>query len=170
MIPFGGVYTRQEWGRGIRLAMHPRGRGLVLRWVGLILSLMAIGFFAVAIVRGEATAPRLLRAAASLGIFVYWALPPYIRAWQAARRPFRGPAAGPSLRGVISGEGISSNASSPPEIDKWDSFLRAHVREDLVVLLGSDGLATILPRSFFATEDDWNAFREFVEFNVVVPS
>jgi len=63
----------------------------------------------------------------------------------------------------------SSNASASGLVDKWDGFLRALVRDDMVVLIGSDGLATILPRTFFATEEHWQQFRQLVRFNVVAP-
>jgi hypothetical protein len=74
-----------------------------------------------------------------------------------------------SLTGSISGEGIVSDAPPAGAVEKWESFLRAYEREDMVVLVSANGLATILPRDFFATEDDWPAFLQFVEFNVVTP-
>lgn len=91
------------------------------------------------------------------------------RGLRAAAEPWRGADRHPSLKGVITNEGILSNASASGSVDRWDRFLRAFVRDDMVVLVGSDGLAILLPRTFFATEDDWQQFRQLVRFNAIPP-
>jgi len=169
MIPFGGTYTKKQWSRGIHLAMYPTGRALVLRLLALVLVLAGAGLIVATLVQGEANVSRLVRLAVGIAFLGYWVLQLYVRAWREAARPWRGSAAQPSLKGVISGEGILSNASVTGVPETWDTFLRARVRDDLVVLLGADGLATVLPREFFATEDDWQGFRVMVDFNVVRP-
>ena len=169
MIPFGGTYTKKQWSRGIHLAMYPTGWPLVLRLLALALFLTGLGLIVTSLVQGEANVPRLVRLAIPIALLASWALTPYVRAWREAARPWRNSASVPSLKGVISGEGILSNASAMGVLEKWDTFLRARVRDDLVVLLGTDGLATVLPREFFATEDDWQGFRLMVDFNVVRP-
>jgi hypothetical protein len=138
--------------------MHPTGRALVLRLLALALVLADIGLITASLIQGKASVPRLLRHAVTIVLLGYWALQPYVRAWLAATRPWRAPTVIPSLRGVISSERIVSNASPAGAVEKRDTFLQARVRDDLVVLLGVDGLATILPRQFFATEDDWQGF------------
>ncbi|HNS52249.1 MAG TPA: YcxB family protein [Anaerolineae bacterium] len=169
MISFGGTYTRQQWSRGIRLAMHPTGWALVTRLLALAIALAGLALIVFTLVRGEDQVSRIVRLAITIAVLAYWALTPYVRAWREARRPWRQLGSVPSLRGVVSGEGILSNASAASETEKWDSFLRARVRDDLVVLLGSNSMATILPREFFASEDDWQGFRLLVDFNVVRP-
>lgn len=170
MISFGGEYTREQWAKGIRIAMHPTGRALVLRLVALVLALGVAIVLLISVLQGEAPGtPRLIRTAISVTVLVLWAVAPYWRAWRAAIAPWRA-AKGPlSLKGTITNEGVSSNAAGGGGVDKWESFLAARVREDMVVLIGSDGLATVLPRTFFASEFDWNAFRHMVEFKVVAP-
>lgn len=169
MISFGGTYTRQQWGRGLRLAMHPTGLGLIARLLALALVIGAIGLIVAGILRGEVAPTRLARTGFGALVLAVWALQPYIRAWRAAAQPWRGPGGAPSLKGIVTSEGIVSDASATGAVEKWDSFLRAHVRDDMVVLLGTDGLATILPREFFSSEDDWQVLRQMVEFNVLRP-
>ena len=169
MIPFDGHYTREQWMRGIRLAMHPTGRGLVLRLVASVLALAGIAFIGVSFFQGETSELRLLRATISIVILTYWISFPYLRAWRAGTRSWRAAAGRLSLKGFANSEGIVCNASATRAVEEWDTFVRAHVREDMVVLVGVNGLATVLPRDFFATEDDWQDFRQLVVFNVVEP-
>ncbi len=170
MISFGGEYTRKQWGQGIRIAMHPTGRALILRLLALLLALGVVIVLLISVLQGEAAgAPRLIRTALSVTVLVLWAATPYWRAWRAAVAPWRAAKSPLSLRGTITNEGIRSNASAGGDVDRWESFLAARTREDMVVLIGSDGLATILPRTFFAGEFDWQAFRHMVEFKIVTP-
>lgn len=169
MISFGGTYTKKQWSRGIRMAMIPTGWALALRVLALALALAGAGLIVAALIQGEANVSRVVRLAIGTFPLGYWALLPLARAQREAVRPWRGTGAPPSLMGTVSGEGILSNASAGGAVEKWDTFLRARTRGDLVVLPGTDGLATILPREFFATEDDWQGFRLMVDFNVVRP-
>jgi hypothetical protein len=170
MIPFAGSYTKEQWSRGLRVAMHPTGRNLIVRLLGLAVILLFVGFIAYNLFQGEAVNwGRLARSAVSVLLLGAWVSTPYVRAWRAAAEPWRGTDRHPSLKGVITNEGIISNASASGAVDKWDRCLRAFVRDDMVVLVGSDGLATLLPRTFFATEDDWQQFRQLVQFNVIPP-
>lgn len=170
MISFGGEYTRKQWGQGIRIAMHPTGRAFVLRLAALLLVLGVVIALLISVLQGEAPdSSWIIRTAFSVALLVLWAAVPYWRAWRAAVAPWRA-AKGPlSLMGTITNEGIRSNASGGGDGDRWESFLAARTRQDMVVLIGADGLATILPRTFFASEFDWQAFRHMVEFKVVTP-
>jgi hypothetical protein len=85
MIPFGGTYTRKQWGRGIHLALHPRGWNLIVRLLALALVLAGLGFVAYSFFQGDdISEARALRAVIGLVILAYWALRPYYRAWQLA--------------------------------------------------------------------------------------
>jgi hypothetical protein len=169
MIPFGGRYTRSQWGRGIRLAIYPTGRALVLRLAVAALVLTGIGFIVASLLHGDVNASRLVRMAISLMVLGSWTALPYYRAWRAVTQPWRESPGSLGLKGTITEEGILSNASALGTVDRWDRFLGARVLEDLVVLVGMGGLAIILPREFFATEDHWQGFRQLVKFNVVAP-
>ena len=170
MISFAGNYTKQQWSRGLRLAMYPTGRNLIFRLVGLGIILFFVGFIAYTLYQGEEVNwARLARPAVSVVLLGAWVSTPYVRAWRAAAEPWRGSSGHPGLKGVVTNEGIISNAPAAGSLDKWDKFLRALVRDDMVVLVGSDGLATLLPRTFFATEEGWQQFRQLVQFNVVPP-
>jgi hypothetical protein len=170
MIPFGGEYTKAQWARGMRLAMYPQGRGLFLRLLALAICLAGLGVLGVSYFQGnEAYVTRSLRVVWGVLLLAVWALLPFWQVWRISSQPWRGGRSGPSLKGIIKDEGIVFNANTSDTLEKWSAFLRAHVRDDTVVLIGSDGVATVLPRTFFATEDDWRMFRQLVEFNVVSP-
>lgn len=170
MISFDGEYTREQWSRGIRLAMLPRGGALVLRLIAIAIALGAFVLFFVSYLRGEVPdTARVIRTVLSATLLGLWGAVPYWRAWRASIAPWRTTGSRLSLKGTITEEGISSNASGSDGVDKWESFLGAYIRDDMVVLLGSDGLATILPRTFFASDFEWQAFRHMVEFKVVPP-
>lgn len=170
MIPFGGEYTKAQWSRGMRLAIYPQGRGLFLRLLVCAICVASFVIFAVNYFQGnEMDSIRSLRTLFLSLILAVWALSPFWQAWRASREPWQHGRKGPHLKGTIQEEGIVSNANISGEPEKWGNFLRAHVRDDIVVLISQHGTATILPREFFATEADWWGFRQFVEFNVVEP-
>jgi len=150
--------------------MYPTGRALALRLAALLVALGAVAIVLISILQGETPGTsRIVRMAFSATLLALWAALPYWRAWRATIAPWRAAGGHLSLKGTITNEGIRSNASEGGNVDKWESFLAARIREDMVVLIGSDGLATILPRTFFASDFDWQAFRHMVEFKVVAP-
>lgn len=152
------------------MALHPGRRNLILRGIGVLIALAAIGATIVSAVTGEDVQTlRFVRTGITALLLFYWALSPTIRSWRFAVNQWRRSGGHTSLKGVVTDEGIRSNALAPDAVDKWDYFVRAHIRPDMVVLQGVDGLATIFPRNFFADESDWTSFQQMVRFNVVVP-
>jgi len=168
MIPFDGVYNRQQWGQGVRWAMHPTGRSLVLRLVGLAIVLAGIAVIGVSLADGEMNKLKLLRLAIGVGILAYWVAIPYVRAWRVAALPWRRPGGAPRLKGFVADDGIHWNESAAA-VTGWDAFLRARVRDDMVVLVSVNGVATVLMRDFFADEAEWQSFRQLVAFKVTEP-
>jgi len=171
MISFGGVYTRELLGEGLRLATHPRGRGLILRVVAAILVVGGLGFVAYGLITGEVTLAGAARTIFLLVLIGAWVVMPYFNAWQMANRSWRESGGAFGLSGTIGNDGIVLNRSDGGgSVDQpWDVFVRAHLEDELVVLVGVDRTATILPRSFFSDEGNWHSFRQLVEFNVVTP-
>ena len=171
MIAFDGLYTREQLGQGLRLATYPRGRSLILRVPAAILVVGGLGFIAYGLIAGELTMSRVARTLFMLVVIGLWVGAPYFNAWNTARRSWRASGGAFGLSGTVGDEGIVLNRSDGGgTIDQaWDAFVRAHVKDDLVVLVGVDRTATILPRSFFSDEGDWQSFRQLVEFNVVTP-
>lgn len=170
MIPFHGVYTRGQFFRGIRLALRPSRRALVLRGLGALIAFGVIGAYIVVAVSGEGIpTSRLIRTGITALFLLYWAVSPFVASWWAASRQWRKAGGQLSLRGVATDEGVISNALASEALDRWENFLRAHMRADMVVLVGADGLATILPRTFFADEGAWSSFCQMVDFKVAPP-
>lgn len=168
MISFAGMYTREEWLRGLGLAMRPTKRALILRIIGLTLFVVAIGIMVAAIIaREEFDTFRIARTGITALVLGYWSLSPFLRARIVAARQWKAAGGHASLQGEASNQGIRTSASQ--ELDRWESYLKAVVREDMIVLLGDDGLATVLPRRFFADERDWREFSQLVQFKVQPP-
>lgn len=166
MIEFRGSYTREEWMRGIALAARPAKWALALRLVGLAVALAAFGLAIYALITGEFDALRNGRHILTGALLGYWAVAPFVSARLAADRQWKRANGKLSLAGTVDNEGIKSNAS--PQPDKWDSFLRLIRREDMMVLVGNDGLATVLPRRFF-DERGWRDFAALAQYKVVEP-
>ncbi|MEJ2210357.1 MAG: hypothetical protein P8129_15160 [Anaerolineae bacterium] len=172
MISFDGLYTREQLRRGLWLATHPRGLGLILRLAAALLVVGGLGFIAYGLISGQVTLGRVARTVVLLVLIGAWVVLPYVNAWQTANRSWRASGGAFGLSGTVGDGGLVLNRSDGRgNVDQpWDVFVRAHLEDDLVVLVGVDHTATILPRSFFSDEGDWHSFRQFVEFNVVTPS
>lgn len=168
MISFNGQYTRSEWLRGLGLAMRPSKRGLALRLIAVGIFLVAAGLVIAGLLQGErANVSRLARTGLSGALLLGWAVLPFVRLRWAATRDWNASGGQVSLQGVATSEGITTNAG--PKMEPWDSFLRAIHRDDMVVLISNDGLATVLPRRFFENDRAWQDFLQWVEFKVVPP-
>ncbi|NLE75808.1 MAG: hypothetical protein GX605_03525 [Chloroflexi bacterium] len=141
----------------------------VVLW-GLALIGASVALMVAALLQGEGVDPRWLRRVVTIGFLGHWVFLPYVRAWQATVRPWRQCGGRLGLQGVATEEGITSNASPAGELDLWSCYLKADVSEDLVSLVAADGMVTILPREFFASDFDWQSFCQMVEFKVVSPS
>ena len=152
------------------MALKPGRRALVLRGLGALIALGVIGATIVVAVSGEGIpAARFIRTGITALFLLYWAVSPLVASWWAASRQWRRAGGHLSLRGVATDAGVVSNALASEAVDKWENFLRAHVRADMVVLVGTDGLATILPHTFFADEGAWTSFCQMVDFKVAPP-
>ena len=168
MITFSGTYTRAEWLRGLNIAMRPSKGALALRLLALALFVVALGIIAAAFIRGEPIETlRLIRNVMAAVVLGFWAIQPFLRARQLAAAQWKRAGGKVSLSGAVTEEGIQTNAS--PEIDRWNMYLKAVQLEDMVVLMGGDGLATILPQRFFPDDRAWRDFRAMVEFKVRGP-
>jgi hypothetical protein len=166
VISFGGEYTREEWMRGLGLALRPTKWMLALRLLGLTLALAAFGLAGYALLTGEFDPWRSGRHIITGALLGYWAVAPFVRIRMVADRQWKRADGKLSLAGTIDNEGIKSNAS--PQPDRWDSFLRMIRRQDMVVLIGSDGLATVLPQRFF-DERGWRDLQALAQYKVVEP-
>ena len=168
MIEFEGQYTQAQYRKGIRLAMHPRGVKLALRILAGVLAIADLIVAVIYIIQGEVGWSRIVRLV-FIGVVLGWyAFAPYLFARITSNRPFRTGQGQPGLKGVAKSEGIEF-AAGEAEIVPWASYLRKHVRDDIVALVSADRQITVLPREFFADENDWQGFRQLVEFGFVEP-
>ncbi len=68
----------------------------------------------------------------------------------------------PVLSGAITGEGITVDRPEDeggPRSLEWERFAACRLSPGVVLLAYSRGGSEIFPRSYFATDDDWEGFR-----------
>ena len=161
-IPFEGRYNRNDLLAGVQLINRATWR----RQWGLIGAALGLGFalvFGIQLAAGELQPSGLLAA-----VVVFVIAVPLIasRRKGAAQRTVNRILASPMGREPISGvatpEHLETRTSQAAGTVRWGAYLRYAMDERSVVLFEQRMLGRILPRSFFATPEDWEAFRQLV--------
>lgn len=171
MIAFKGTYTPAQWRRGLQLASANSRAFKLLQAIALALVLVLFGILIYTYLStGQINASRWLRFLLSAGVILVWIVKPIWRTHQMANEPWKRSGHAPSLEGSVTTEGVLLLlAGNNSRLERWLDYVKAVTREDIVVLIGQNARATIMPRDFFAKEDSWHSFRQMVSFNVVVP-
>lgn len=88
--------------------------------------------------------------------------------WQHTMVPRRLPADKDVLMrsGTIGAEGLYFETDRSKVRLSWEAFTAHHSLPDLVLLYVRPSAAHLFPRTFFASDADWQAFRQLVEANV----
>ena len=98
---------------------------------------------------------------------LYFGLFFYLSPSLSARRAFRqNPGFGAEQRGAVTPEQIAYRAPGPPRELKWKQFKSASLYPGLVLLYQDNKTFNYFPRKFFASEEDWRAFRKLVRQRV----
>lgn len=165
-IPFEGRYNRENLEAGIELI----NRATWQRQWSLIASAMILGLILIVgiqLVAGQFGGGGLLAA-----VLVFLAAVPFIASRQrkAVRKRAKRILASPLGREVISGvatdEHLETRTSRAAGTTSWSAYRRYAMDDRSVVLFEQRMVGRILPRSFFATADDWEAFRQLVRSSV----
>jgi hypothetical protein len=71
-----------------------------------------------------------------------------------------------NIHGVITDTGIEWITAHTTSKFEWDKFIKARQETDLSLVFYAERCALYFPRSFFASEQEWQQFREIVRLRV----
>lgn len=94
-------------------------------------------------------------------LYVIWLLPR-----RQARRFLRTPLGRGRLRGLATDERLALGSEAAGSTTRWDAYVQYRMSEGVVLLYQNDAAANMVPRSLFASEEDWQRFRQHVQDTV----
>lgn len=171
-IQFQGQYDKQTIFDAVRMANKPTLRSSLIR-IGAAVLMGAILIANIGVIASKESGSavddsRLIRMVLSLFILLYFLLQPYLSSYSTASGLWKDSGMQKPLQGAISSRGVTFYSSTVLRREsEWNKFARKRVTEKLIVLLADDGVLTILPRSFFSTDQDWQIAQQWVQSNVV---
>jgi hypothetical protein len=168
MIPFQGSYTREMLQRATRLML---ARFRLVPWLfGLMIPICLFGVVIVPIQHGEPARSVILTALPGF-LFLTVMLVFFLRmpGSSADRLLKTNKLLQEPVEGYVSEAGIYF---STPHIRldlSWDRLYKATATESMLLLGISDAQSTVLPREFFASDEDWRRVLAWVEANAPKP-
>lgn len=160
-ITYSGRVTQKDLEHIYRLGLPQKAWITVFAVVMLIfLSIMTIYMAAT-----DIFTPGLL---IPLFIFVYLATYPLWVPLSAARKAYRSqPAFREEISGSITDDGIQIKLSNAESAAGWSYFTIVKRTPDVVLLYQGSNVFNFFPRSFFASDADWNAFLAFLNEKIL---
>lgn len=171
-IPIGGEFTEQDVKRAISLG-YPTwyqpfriDLTLLMAWpllYGLVPSIQSIAEGDVPPGPALLLLLPLLLVVLVLAAFVYalWVLP-----LRQARRIQDTPLCQGTFSGVASDESFVLGNEAAASSVRWDSFVQYRMSDDMVLLYQNKNAYSMVPRSFFANDSDWQNFRDHIRATV----
>ena len=166
-IEFQGQYDRRLLQRAVALGTTPSTPRLILRWLLVALAVAGLIFIVVYVATsGEFNWLRVGRLLVGYALLAYFALQPFFAPRRAAAQLWKRVEQNRTCTGRITSAGITFAGEYVTREIPWDRFMRVRKSGDLVVLMTADRTLTIFPRSFFASDADWQRFRQLVDYRV----
>jgi hypothetical protein len=171
-ILFDGTYDKNTFVRGLRLIEKSAPVKKILRWVILIILVLALGAGIYEWITEGATSAgiaRIARHGLTAALLGYYYASPAIARWSTTSRLFKQSS---SLRmtGRIDLDGVTIGPGGGQSVQfRWEQFIRKGRQEQLVALLTVDGSMALFHRRFFQNEPDWGRFLQLVEQRVTEP-
>lgn len=161
-IEFNGKYEQAVYFKAIAWVFRPSRKALFLRIALFVLFAGLYITLTVSYIQGENRSSfelsRLLRHAVTLALLGYIVAQPYLSARSTANKLWKDPYVHFPVSGRVSSQGIMLNLTK--EWLPWESFYKYQLTDEYLVMLDMKRTFLLLPRSFFAAEQDWNAVRE----------
>ena len=165
-IKFSGRYTERDFQKGMALMQWRGSKAIgIIATVLLLLQLLMVIFSAL-FTQGQI----LTLVAGTIWLFLmlfflagfFWWLPMF-RARQLMKAPlFRG-----SITGSASDEALEIHSDVSEGRTRWDAFVQYRMSDEVILLYQNNSAASIIPRSFFASDEDWHDFGKLVQ--TIVP-
>ena len=73
-----------------------------------------------------------------------------------------------SITGSASDEVLEIHSDASESRTRWDAFVQYRMSDEVVLLYCSNSAASIIPGSFFASDEDWHDFGKLVQ--TIVPT
>ena len=171
-IEFSGQYDQKLLERAIALG-DPRSRtakisSFILLWLFIFFSVWAGRDF---LAGKQVTFIELVGLLLPMIIIAYLIYHTYQLPARIAAELWQNPVSRLPLAGRATPEGLVITSPKPEtgtgHLIPWDKFTRVRKSEDLVVMTSADKVLYILPRSFFASQEDWTGFLQLVESRLV---
>jgi hypothetical protein len=171
-IEFYGNYAKAEYIQAVAAITKPSRRATIIRYclIAVAIVIYIVYFATVATKENQSTfdLARVSRHAISIGILLYFILQPYISAYQTASRLWKGTDIQTPIRGFVSSQGITYIFANGRKEIPWDQFAKIRKTGKFIALLTPEGIFSLLPRSFFKSENDWNTVLQWASSKVVV--
>jgi hypothetical protein len=164
-IPLHGRYSDEDIEQALALM---RGRAFQVLGILVVVAVIVASVPYVApLLSGEADAVTVLSVVVPplvvLGAFAFLVrIMPRRQARRLRQAPlFRGP-----VSGRATDEALELESEQSAGRTKWSAFVQYKMSDQIVVLYQNKAAAMIVPRGFFASDDDWQRFRQHVQATV----
>ena len=170
-VTFYGTYDKKMFLEALKLTERTSLFNTIFRYFALGLSLLIIGGTLYAWIIGDldqSETSRVIRNLTTALFIGYFYFSGMISRSRSIAGLFR---AGPErvMSGNASPDGITVGARESEVLLKWDRFVSKGENGKLFALMTTDGSVAVFHRDFFATESDWQRFRQFANQKVIEP-
>ena len=164
-IPLHGQFTEQDLRRSLALM---RGRQFTVMWIFLGLVVVCPLVSAIIKIPAGKMEPMAILVSVLPILFVLILFASFF--WMTYRSQPRKLLESPLLRGAISGvvtdEALELRSEQSEAKTKWGAFVQYKMSDHVVLLYQNKAAASIVPRSFFASDEDWQQFQQFIQATV----
>jgi len=168
-ISFQGQLKKTELRKAISMAQRPTGGKLVMQLIIWTLVIGLAAYFLISFFTGQAeiSPAKILKVAIAIALLIYYIFRPLINPFVVANRLWKEGHFDTPIHGRISGHGISYEISGDKVDLPWKRFSRMRVSDHLISLMTPDAIVTVLPRSFFSSDADWERLKTMLTANIL---
>lgn len=165
-IKFSGRYVEQDLQRGLVLMQGRQSRTIGIITTVLLATLVLffiVSYLSRAVEIGTLLVSLLFPAIVLIVLagFTWWL--PMIQARRIQKAPlFKG-----TISGIATDEALELHSEVSQGRTKWDAFVQYRMSDEVILLYQNEAAAQIMPRSFFASDGDWQSFRQLVQAKVL---
>lgn len=170
-VPFYGTYDKKMFLEALKLTEKRAVFNTIFRYLALGLAVSIIGATIYAWVLEGTQQVEISRVARNLitaSLIGYYYFSGMITRNRSITNLFR---SGPerTMHGNVNLEGVTIGTSQQNSTIAWSQFISKGEKGPLLALMTVDGSVAVFHRDFFATEMEWQRFRQFVNQKVIVP-
>jgi hypothetical protein len=170
-VTFYGTYDKKMFLEALKLTEKKSIFNMIFRYFALGLSILIIGGTLYAwVMEGteQLEVSRVVRNLVTASLIGYYYFSGMITRSRSLASLFR---SGPTrtMHGNVNLEGVTIGTTQQNTTIPWTQFVSKGEKGSLVALMTVDGSVAVFHRDFFATEMDWQRFRQFVNQRVIEP-